>query len=495
MGKFLKLYSLPILCATIVAVVSIVVHTWKIVELPYGVFSDEVSIGVNAYDIAYTGYDEHGEFMPLYFEAFGEYKNPVYIYSLAVLMKLFGPSIFLLRMTSALWFFAFQLGLFFFLKKYFQSFWAGLFGVIVSTIFPLIFPLSRVSFELVSQLATLAWAIYTAYSAYVSELSKRRMVWAGFAMLFFVLSFFAYSTGKFLTPVFLGVWWIIFWRKHGMKEVLYQMFLALLLVSPVFFFIHTYPGALTARFETLTYFQNPDLPFAEKLKIFLQNYTSYFSLDFWVLKGDENLRHHVGVGGMAFVSVLILSIVGIGKTLITKHHKAFEMFLLALLVVTPVAAALTEPDHALRVHVMALFMIFFAVKALAYISTIQKNFLILGILTLFAATFVFESYSYSTYYFGPYRDRSAVSFETGNLDQSLITASSYQPTKIVFESNTGDLYLQRMLTFFFYRFLPELQQKPLPEVYASTEWLEHYCKISKPTLDSSGAPYFQVYCQ
>ncbi|MBV8301108.1 MAG: hypothetical protein JOY68_04205, partial [Candidatus Dormibacteraeota bacterium] len=47
---------------------------------PPGMYIDEASIGYNAWAIAHYGVDEHGFTMPLYFQAFGEYKNPVYVY-------------------------------------------------------------------------------------------------------------------------------------------------------------------------------------------------------------------------------------------------------------------------------------------------------------------------------------------------------------------------------------------------------------------------------
>src|SRR3954452_10702169 len=65
-----------------------------------GFYIDESSIAYNAHTIAETGEDEDGVHFPLYFRGFGEYKNPVYIYLLALLDRLFGPSILLARTLS-----------------------------------------------------------------------------------------------------------------------------------------------------------------------------------------------------------------------------------------------------------------------------------------------------------------------------------------------------------------------------------------------------------
>src|SRR4030095_12517127 len=68
---------------------------------PPGFFIDESSIAYNAYNISTTGKDEHGESGPLYSRAFGEFKNPVYIYLLAGLFRVAGPGILSARSLSA----------------------------------------------------------------------------------------------------------------------------------------------------------------------------------------------------------------------------------------------------------------------------------------------------------------------------------------------------------------------------------------------------------
>jgi len=67
-----------------------------------GFVTDESSIAFDALTISRTGADEHGATMPLYFRAFGEYKNPVYIYLLALEFRITGPSILAARALSIL---------------------------------------------------------------------------------------------------------------------------------------------------------------------------------------------------------------------------------------------------------------------------------------------------------------------------------------------------------------------------------------------------------
>jgi len=68
---------------------------------PAGFFVDEASIAYNAQTVARGGVDEYGNPWPLFFRAFGEYKSPAYIYLLAAVFKLTGPSIAVARGLSA----------------------------------------------------------------------------------------------------------------------------------------------------------------------------------------------------------------------------------------------------------------------------------------------------------------------------------------------------------------------------------------------------------
>ena len=68
---------------------------------PPGFFIDESSIAYNAHTISETGRDEYGEPFPLYFRAFSDYKNPVYVYLLAAVVRVTGPGITAARLLSA----------------------------------------------------------------------------------------------------------------------------------------------------------------------------------------------------------------------------------------------------------------------------------------------------------------------------------------------------------------------------------------------------------
>src|SRR5687768_7226846 len=68
-------------------------YAWGAPTNPPGFFIDESSVAYNAHAISEAGRDEHGEEWPLYFRAFGDYKNPTYVYLLAAVFRVTGPSV------------------------------------------------------------------------------------------------------------------------------------------------------------------------------------------------------------------------------------------------------------------------------------------------------------------------------------------------------------------------------------------------------------------
>ena len=108
MKNFFK-KNIHILFASLCILFFIFLHSYHITQIPAGLYLDETSIGLNAATISETGTDEYGEKFPVYFQAFGEWKNPLYIYASAFIFKIFGISELNLRLTS-IFFFAIFLG-------------------------------------------------------------------------------------------------------------------------------------------------------------------------------------------------------------------------------------------------------------------------------------------------------------------------------------------------------------------------------------------------
>jgi len=86
MPRITKRFLIPLAIFSI----AFTVRFYHLSSLPPGLGRDEVSVAYNAYSILKTGRDEHGRFLPLYFEAIGDQKLPVIIYISVPSVALFG---------------------------------------------------------------------------------------------------------------------------------------------------------------------------------------------------------------------------------------------------------------------------------------------------------------------------------------------------------------------------------------------------------------------
>lgn len=88
-SKKIIIYALTALIA-----VTFIIRLTGLTFSPPGFFCDETSIGYNAYSILMTGKDEHSISFPVFFKAFSDFKNPVYIYLATIPIKFFDLSVF-----------------------------------------------------------------------------------------------------------------------------------------------------------------------------------------------------------------------------------------------------------------------------------------------------------------------------------------------------------------------------------------------------------------
>jgi 4-amino-4-deoxy-L-arabinose transferase-like glycosyltransferase len=69
-----------------------VLFLWRTPDNPPGFHRDEASIALSATAISESLRDEDGALFPLYFESFMDYKSPLFVYGLAGVFSVTGPS-------------------------------------------------------------------------------------------------------------------------------------------------------------------------------------------------------------------------------------------------------------------------------------------------------------------------------------------------------------------------------------------------------------------
>ena len=308
--------------------------------------------------------DEYGLHFPLYFRAFGEYKSPVYIYALAALFRITGPSVFVARFLSAL------LGLFAALllgwlaSRITSQRVVGLIVFIAAGLTPWLFEVSRLVFEVALFPALLALFLLLLQHA------AKRSVWswriaAGLGVLL-GLMVYSYSAGRLLAPLFaLGL--VFFLTRQRRQGLVLTWFIFGLTLLPLAVFTVRHPGTLGERFKYVTYVKPGDSR-TEIVFRFLKNYARNFSPRSWLIAGDPEPRHHLPGMGSLLAGVVILSLIGLVLIMLYRRREVWWRFVVYGLLVSPIPASLTlDHFHTLRLIALPVFLLVLMVPAIEFL--------------------------------------------------------------------------------------------------------------------------------
>jgi len=340
------------------AVLAAALYLSNLTANPPGFFGDECSVSYNALTIARHGTDEWGTRLPFFFKALGDYKNPVLIYVLAAVFKVFGPSVLVARAVVAL------CGL---LTAFVM---AGLASprerplVFALTAFtPMLFEISRLVFEVAVEPLATALFLYVLWRARAKERWGGAEV-AGITATLLLVTY-AYSTGRLLGPLLLLGMAVAFYtpRRRGALAATVALYI-LLAAVPLAVYDHRHDGALTARFHTITYVDaaKPLMTLLQFEKHVVINLTPLAM----TLGGDPNSRHHVpGSGGSILLITVLLAAAGAVVALRRDPRDRWTWFLLYGALASVVPASLTNDTlHTLRLASYPIFLIALSIKAL-----------------------------------------------------------------------------------------------------------------------------------
>jgi len=361
---------------------------YKIDQIPGSVYWDEASIGYNAYSILKTGSDEWGTFLPVHFKAFGEYKLPVYIYSVSFFESLIGLNIVAVRLPAVLFSLGSLVMIFLLSRKLFNDTKLALIVSFIFAISPWLFIFTRTGYEVTAGLFFMLLGIYLFFQY------KKHPLFFISSSASFLLAVYSYNSFRLLLP-FVGLWLIatmIINKRIYIKENLIYgtVALGIFLIGciPIGLLFLSSDGL--ERFNEVSIYHVGDSRL-EALILFTQNYLSHFNPFYLFLSGDNNLRSHTGgVGALYWFSFPFILI---GLLFCLRHRRPAQLFVLFLLLIAPIPAALTkESPHALRSLFMIVpFSILTAIGIQAFCKKVRlKNHLLFAVLTIFI--FLFSIY-------------------------------------------------------------------------------------------------------
>jgi hypothetical protein len=352
---------------------------------PHGFAIDESSICYNAYTISQSGCDEYGNACPLFFRAFGEYKNPTVIYILAALFRITGPSIAVARLLSAS--FGVLAGLLLGLLAWqISRRWVTAAMVALAALLtPWLFESSRLVFEVAVYPAVVVLFLLAVWRAY----SKPQWNWVDCLAVAGTLSLltYSYSIGRLLAPLLaLGLGLLM--NRIRWRGILWTWVLYGLLLIPLFIFHRQHPGALTGRFEALTYLTG-DKSIGTNIIEFARHYVANINPWRWLITGEGDIRDHLQGSGSLLAASVFLPIAGLIMTLRRRRNDAWWRFVTYCFAVSPVPASLTSnPFPQLRLVAFPVVFLLFMIPAITWLgepnsetrgSKTANRFLLLGV--------------------------------------------------------------------------------------------------------------------
>lgn len=370
----------------LILVFFLITRLYKIAEIPPSLYWDEASIGYNAYSISETGKDEWGVFMPVHFKAFGEYKLPLYIYSVVPFVKAFGLNEFSVRLPAIIFSFFNILLLYFIAKRISKNILIGLLSAFLLSISPYMFIFSRTGYEAVSGLTFFLLGILIFFVA-----KKKPWVFI-FSGLSFAISMYAYNGYRILSPlifVILSISLLNYFR-YQLKKIVIIIF-----VSGLLFIGGCYPiiKFLTSD-GSMSRFQAIGIENLDRKKAFIgldiaKNYLSHFNPNYLFLNGDKNPRSEQPGFGQFYIFDIFLIIAGL---IYLRKRPPVERWPIVFALLGFLPAALTrETPHALRSLSVAPFFAIICSYGIVYISDKfedKKNLIIKLVIIIYLGLFL-----------------------------------------------------------------------------------------------------------
>jgi hypothetical protein len=331
---------------------------------PPGLHRDEVSIAYNAWTISQHLHDQGGAFLPVFFYSTGDYKSPTFVYLLAALFRITGPSTRAALELGAIVVFAaiLLLGVLAWRRTRSVAVAAGI--VVLGGLTPWLYELGRVIWETVMfplALVTVLLALDWAYR------SPRAWLWRavppGLALGALV---YVYAEGRMLAFLFAGAL-LVFASRGCWRWLLATWGVFALSVVPLLVYLVRHPGFRTERWRGTT-FVTPDMSVFTIAWQSAWHYAQDVSLWHWVSSGDQKPYIHSWGAGQLFGSVVVLAAIGVFVVLRVRPLDRWWLFVIVAALLSPIPASLTHNrHHALRLLTIPVFLLVLAIPGLQFL--------------------------------------------------------------------------------------------------------------------------------
>lgn len=318
----------------LIFILGFTVRIYNLTDVPFGFHGDEAAVGYNAYTILHYGTDEYGTPFPVFFKSFGEYKDPIEIYSTVPFILFFGLTEFATRLPSVIYgifsllaIYLLTLELFRFEKNKRTTAILAMFFLAVS---PWAIQYSRVAYEL------MPFVFFTTFGLFLFLRAQTHPKILPIAIVTLALALYSYFTGRFFIPL-LGIELIILYFKFFLahkKETCISIILLAIILIPFVQSLISQHGL--ARWDQTNIFAFPPKNESILNEIGI-NYLDHFSFTFLftqgnnAMPGNQILRDAVNGMGALYLFQFPLIILGIYFLFKRENKIRDKTFLLLLL--------------------------------------------------------------------------------------------------------------------------------------------------------------------
>lgn len=381
--------------------VSVLLHFYKLNEVPPCINADEAAFGYNAFSILKTGRDEYGKFMPLRFESFKDYKLPIYTYLSIPFVAIFGLNDFSTRALNIVVGIAFVPLMYFLVKELFKKERIALIAAFLTSLSPGIYLLSRHAHEGVIG----TFFILLSLLFLLKYLKSAKLYFFILTNVFLFLNAFSYQTGRiYLIFFFVLEFLIVIFAKKPKTEKPFLKVI-ILVATVVFALFFDFKYGLN-RVNNLLFLKNegfhlriieylaehPDRLIHNKLTEAIRDvsnrYVSQFSPEYLVINGDLNWRF--GFPYLGLFTIVEYFLMFVGLYYIFKNEERFRYLLVFLIFITPLNNALTWQGQSLIRTYTLLFPILLIISYGVYYGyeAVRNKYLKSGLVILLFGTYL-----------------------------------------------------------------------------------------------------------
>lgn len=353
----------------IISFISLFFNAYKHNSSPPCLNADEAAFSYNAYSILKTGKDEYGSLLPLRLKSFGDYKMPLYSYFSIPFVGALGLNETSARALNSLIAILFPLAVFFLAKELFKKNSISILAAFLTAVSLGLEVTGRHAHE--AYLA--AFLVTVSLIFLIKSLKKQTFKNFSFFFLFTALSLMAYHSNRILIAIF-----FLFSLLAAFTQKINKSFV-------IFFILLIMAFGLTdiaynpTRVKNLLFFNNEGFKInikqlkteggiklyyneiAQGIKEVTFQHLTYYSPQFFVIRGDENPRF--GNENMSLLTPLEYIFIFIGLYYLFKKRQPWRFPLLVIFLVAPLSASLSWADISLT---RSLFLLIPSILICAY---------------------------------------------------------------------------------------------------------------------------------